>query len=292
MKAITLYIRGYDRASKSFRMLFLIYAAYLVAALLLAIPFLSLAKGMGANSMLPAELMNGFDATVIRELMASGGPAFAVYIKGFLPWMIAFLLLQVYLTGGMVAWVSNPWGRFQFQTFVRESNRLFIRYLKLISWIVIWQIITAMVIWLAWSILVGTQELISDQTLVITVIVAGIIHLMSLLFILMAADLARSSLFLQDSQKSLKTLWQSVKLQFRRFSSIYLLSLLLFLVPCALILLFYWFRSGVIVNNGWILLGVVMIQQLFILARIFLRIWRLASACACQIHCPAKDALQ
>jgi len=81
-------------------------------------------------------------------------------------------------------------------------------------------------------------------------------------------------------------------LQFRRFSSIYLLSLLLFLVPCALILLFYWFRSGVIVNNGWILLGVVMIQQLFILARIFLRIWRLASACACQIHCPAKDALQ
>jgi hypothetical protein len=265
-------------------MILLIYAVYLVAGLLLAIPFLALARVAGGNSLLPAELMKGFDATALRELLASGGQVFQFYLKSLIPWMMAFFLLQVYLTGGMIGWISNPRGRFRVRTFLKDSNRLFFGFFKLSIWVLIWQAVIAFIIWLAWVLLAGSRDLVSDRTLVHSFAIAALVHLLCILFILMLADLARSGLYLLDSRKPLKALWQSVKLLVRRFSATYPLTLLLMLAPGLLIILFYWFRSGITAGNAWVLLGVVLIQQLFILARIFFRTWRLASTFSCRAH--------
>ncbi|MFO7617875.1 MAG: hypothetical protein R6V75_11550 [Bacteroidales bacterium] len=284
MKALNFFTNGYCRTAGSIRMVFFVYTAYLLAGLLLAIPFLALARTAAGNSLLPEELMKGFDATALRELLASGGHSFLYFVKGLVPLMIAFLLLQVYLAGGMIGWVSNPRGRFRVRIFILDSNRYFFRFLKLTIWVLAWQAVIALVIWLAWLILTGSRDLVTDRTLVHSFAIAALVHLLCLLFILMAADLARSSLYLQDSRKSLKALWQSIRLLIRRFSATYPLTLLLILAPGLLVILFYWFRSNITAGNAWILLGVVLIQQLFVLARVFLRTWRLASSFACRAH--------
>ncbi|TSA34144.1 MAG: hypothetical protein D4R64_12640, partial [Porphyromonadaceae bacterium] len=137
MKAISSFIYGFSATIKSFRMIVLIYLCYLVITLLLAIPFYGLFRSIAGNSQLPDSLMNGFDATAIRELLNNGGKAFGFYLKAFMPWIFIFLLFQVYLNGGIFSRVSNPRGKFTISLFHQHGRKYFWRYLKLVFYFLI-----------------------------------------------------------------------------------------------------------------------------------------------------------
>lgn len=278
MKAISSYRHGFSAAMKSLRMIALIYISYLLIALILAIPFYSLFRSIAGNSQLPDSLMDGFDATVIRELLASGGKALAFYLKAFMPWMLAFLLLQVYLTGGIFSWVSNPRGPFRISEFNRHARTFFWRYLKLTAYFLVIHLIISLIIYLPYILTVGSQTDLTDEQVVRPLLFVMSGHFILLVFLFLLGDLVKSMLFEQDSRKVFKTIFRCMKTAFRNFFAFYSLALLLLIIPIALFTGYYLVRSSFLVDTTLLILVAFLLQQALIFLRIFLRIWRLSAA--------------
>ena len=277
MNAISSFLYGFTAAWKSLRMIVLIYLSYLAIALLLAIPFYGLFRSIAGHSQLPDSLMKGFDATAIRELLANGGKAFGFYLKAFMPWIFAFLLFQVYLSGGILSWVSNPRGKFAISLFLQHSRKYFWRFLKLAFYFMVIHVIIGLILYIPYVLLIGSKVGLTDEQIVrpLFFILAG--HLILLIFLFLLADLAKSRLFEQDSRKVLKSIFKCLKLAFRHFFSFWFLGLLLLAVPLALFTGFYLVRSSVVVSTTGMILLLFVIQQAMILFRLILRVWRLAA---------------
>jgi hypothetical protein len=276
MKVIPSYLYGFSAALKSFRMIALIYLSYLGITLLLAFPFYFLFRSAAGNSQLPDSLMQGFDATAFRELLANGGKGFAFYLKGFLPWVFLFLLIQVYLNGGVLSWISNPRGKFSISSFHRHGRKYFWRFLKLTFYFLIIHLIIFLILYIPYGLVTGSQEALTDQQQIRPLVFLICGHAVLLVFILLLSDLVKSRLFEQDSRKVLKTLFSCLKMALRHFFSFYFLGLLLLVVPLLLIAGFYLFRSSFAVSTAGLILLMFLIQQLVVLLRVFLRVWRLA----------------
>lgn len=259
-------------------MVVLIYLGYLLIALLLAIPFYGLFRSIAANSQLPDSLMNGFDATAIRELLAGGGKALTFYLKAFMPWILAFLFFQVYLTGGIFSWVSNPGGKFRISLFNQHARAYFWRYLKLVVYFLIIHLVISLILYLPYALITGSQSGLTDQQIVRPLIFILCGHLVILVFLFLLADLVKSRLFEQDSRLVVKTIFRCLKTAFRNFFTFYFLGFLLLVIPLALSAAYFLVRSSILVNTtGWIVI-VFVLQQMVIFLRVFLRIWRLAAA--------------
>jgi len=277
MKSIEAYSSGFKTATRSVPMIIVIYLTYLGIGLLLAIPFFSIFRSAAGNSLLPEALLGGFDATVIRELLASGGKGFAFYIKGLAPWIVAFFFLQVYLTGGIYYWIGNPRGKFRLAEFNRYCRKLFWRFLKLAAGFLVIHVIIAMILYLPYILITGSGSELTDKQLVNPLLLIGGVHLLILVFIFMLSDCVKSELFAQDTTKVLKMTGRCLKLTFRNFFSVYFLGVLLVIVPLLVIAGYYLVRSSVSAGSGGMILLVFLVQQLFILIRVFLRVWRLTS---------------
>jgi hypothetical protein len=277
MKAISSLKTGFNSALKSLRMVLFIYLSYLAIALLLAIPFYSLFRSAAGNSQLPDSLLNGFDATAIREILMSGGKYFAFYLKAFFPWIIAFLLFQVYLNGGIFSWIANPRGKFPVVLFHQHSSKYFWRFLKLSFYFLIINLIISLILYVPYALITGSKEGLTDAQTMRPFIIVISIHMLLLVFLFLLSDLVKSKIFLQDSRVVLKNMWRCFKLAIRHFFSFYFLGLLCLLLLVAIFAGFYLFRSSVPTDTSGMILLVFLVQQVMIFLQIFLRVWRLGS---------------
>jgi len=277
MKALTSFSYGASAASKSLRMTLYIYFAYLAIALLLAIPFFSLFKSAAGNSQLPDSLMNGFDATAIRELLASGGKYFGFYLKSLLPWIIAFFLFQIYLNGGIFWWVANPRGKFSIAQFQQFSRKYFWRYLKTSFYFLIINLIVALILYVPFFIGILGSKGLTDQQIMRPLLVLAVFHALLLVYIKILADVVKSAVFEQDTRKVWKSITRSLKTSWKRFWSFYLLGWLLLVLPLIVYLGFFLLRSTMTVSTTGMILFVFLMQQITVFLMLFLRVWRLAA---------------
>jgi hypothetical protein len=278
MKAIASYTNGFNAALRSIRMILLIYAGYLVIALLLAIPFFGMFRAASGNSELPGSLLQGFDATAIRELLVNGGGLFRFYLNAVLPWMVAFLLFQVFLGGGIFYWVSNPRGKFSISEFNRHSIRYFWRFLKLTVYMLVVHVVISLVLYVPYVLVTGARTGLTDEQVVRPLLFLAGFHLLLLIFLFLLADVAKSRIFLLDTPKVLKTLFRCFKIAVKHFLSFFLLGFLLVLAPAAVYILFYLFRSPAIAGSFGSILLIFVMQQVMIAIQVTLKVWRQASA--------------
>jgi hypothetical protein len=276
MKAISSYLYGFSAASKSFRMITLIYLSYLFIALLVAVPFFGLFQSVAGNRMLPDDLLKGFDATALRELLSGGGKVFSYYIQAFWPWVFVFLLLQVYLNGGILAWISNPRGKFSGALFHRSGRKYFWRFLKLTLYFAIIHLIIALIVYLPYALITGSKTGLTDEQIIRPLIVCVSVHLVILVFIFLLADFTKARIFEQDSSKVFKSIFKCLKITIKRFFPFYFLGLLLGILPVLLFVGFYLIRSALVVDSTGLIIIIFVLQQIMVYARVFLRTWRLA----------------
>jgi hypothetical protein len=277
MKAISAYIHGFKTAVKSHRLALLIYLSYLLIALLVAIPFYGLFRSAAGNSTLANGLMKGFDATIIREMLASGGDLFRVYLKAFLPWMVAFALLQVYLTGGIFSWISNTRDKFSLAEFSRQGRRFFWRFLKLMFYFLVINLILCLILYLPYVLIISPNSDLTDKQIVVPLIWLAAIHFVLLLFIMLWSDLVKSYLYEQDSLKVFRGIFRVFRMAVRKFFSFWFLGILLMLAPAILFIVYYMIRQAFNADTLGLIIMVFIIQQVFILLRVCIRIWRLSS---------------
>jgi len=271
MKTINSYKKGWTISLNSQRMISLVYVIYLILALLLVIPFYSLFNSMVGSSLLPDQLMDGFSATAFGELLRDGGKNLAFFTKAMAPWLVLFFLLGTFLQGGIIGWISNNQRRFSSKSFVYDCIAYFWPFLKTSFYSLIIQVIIAVLIYLPVSILIGRDNL-SDAYIGRTIIPAVAIHLILLIWVTMVAEFTRFHIFRSGNRKVLKSLWKSIKFSLRRIGGLFGMYLVWVVLPLALIITMYFVRKNWIIDTGLMIFLLLILQQVFIWLRFFLRI--------------------
>lgn len=271
MQFIRSYKSGWAVSLNSKRMNSLVYIVYLVLALLLVLPFYSLFNSVAGTSLLPDELVKGFDATAFGEFLRDGGKAFKFYLKGMFPWLILFLVLGVFFQGGIISWISNDRGRFSSKLFLKRCVDYFWPFLKTCFYILIIQVIFAVLVYLPVTLIVGGENL-TDDYIGKTVIVGIAIHLILIVYGTMVAEYTRFFIYRSGQRKVLKSLWKAIKFTFKRIFKLFGMYLMWVVIPLVLFIVFYLIRINWDIDSGLMILFLFLIQQVFIWLRFLLKI--------------------
>ncbi len=271
MKAIKVYIQSFSTILRSVKLNSLIYLTFFIIALLLAIPFYRLFVSITENSLLAGPLLKGFNATAFGDIIRADGKVFSVYFKGLWPWLLAFWIIGVYFYGGIIHWIANPRGAFVLRTFLDKSGQYFWRFFRLAFYVLVIQAIVALLIYVLPVILAG-KEGMTDQYIIRTISIGIMIHLVFMITISMIADFTRFGLYQNNNKKVLRGMWKSFKFVVRHLGALWMIYLIWLVLPLAMMLGFYLLRTSMNIDSSGLIIGLFVIQQIFIWLRFLLRI--------------------
>ncbi len=277
MKVTNSYISGFKMSFRNIKMTFLIYCINLVLALLVMFPLLSFLKEGFGNSMLPDALLKGFDFTSLADFLRS--------IKGLgstiaqARWTILFyFVLSMFMAGGIL-FSFNSKERFSIKSFLNGCVHYFFRFFKLFFYMLIFNLFVAAIVYLPLIIIVksASDTVSSEATLFYIVLFGVVIHLILLAILQMVAYYTKIRVVSEDSRKVFRSIFRSLKFVFKHFANTFSLFLLQLVAPIFLLIVILFLNSNVGMTSGITILTMFIFQQMFILSRVFTRIWMYGS---------------
>jgi hypothetical protein len=279
MNIFNSYSFGLKSASKSKKMVTVIYAVIFLLAMVIALPFHSVLSGLAGNTMELNPLLRHFNYSIYSDFMNSSGK----YIKPFITaaiWMGAFYyLFTVFFTGGILNILSNESRKFSITGFLSGCGEYFFRYLRLGIYLLLVQFVAGIIVFLPLSkILSNNYDSTQHEASLIYIFIAGAtVFAIIFILILIAGDYAKIILFRNNSKKVIKALLKSFGFVFRNLFSTYALFVILFLVSVFLFLIYLLIDSSPGMISTVTILIMFIVQQMFVWLRVFIKIWLLGS---------------
>ncbi len=211
------YTKGFIQTAKYPRMLFILYFANILMALIFALPFFSALKSSAGHSDFLNGLLQGFDYTVYSNLTYYSGKAFNA-ITGGIKWLIlAYFFLSVFLTGGIIRTLNDD--KFSTSSFFGAGAHSFFRYLGVSLSVVLIQIFFLVLIFgaVGYHIKNNFSEFNSELTAYYWGIGALVIYSAIFMLFSMIGDYAKFYLELNNSFNPLKGFWGGLKYSFKHF---------------------------------------------------------------------------
>ena len=262
------------------RMVFVFYLANLIAGLIIMIPFRSLVSSLVGYSLMGQELSGGINMDFVLELLIKSSDAFDSATGLILLFPFLYWLCNLFFSGGAYGSLINDMGEGTYK-FWGYSARYFARFFRLF----LWSIPLFLVLYLSQYIVTGLKLIIwgSDPYQYIdywiTRIRFGWVYIAIIIFFLMF-DYARIILITNDERRTRRAHWQGIRFTFRHPLKTYTLSCLIFLLGQAFFFTYITIAPLFSTANTFIVLLLLLIQQLYIFARMALRITLYSS----QVH--------
>lgn len=262
------------------KMVVVFYLANLIAGLIIMIPFRSLVSSLVGYSLMGQELSGGLNMDFMLELLIKSSDAFSSATDLILLFPFLYWLCNLFFSGGAYGSLINDMGEGTY-TFWGYSARYFARFFRLF----LWSIPLFLVLYLSQYIVTGLKLLIwgSDPYQYIdywiTRIRFGWVYIAIIIFFLMF-DYARIILITNDERRTRRALWQGIRFTFRHPLRTFTLSFLIFLLGQAFFFTYITIAPLLSTANTFIVLLLLLIQQLYIFARMALRITLYSS----QVH--------
>ena len=131
MNILATYIRGWGSAFKHYKMWGLYYVFNFLFALLLTFPVFKFLETKLANTLVVDKLYEQFDFTIFNDILNEYGDIFGILTNQSLIATFLFLLLAVFLTGGILQIFKHRTQAFSFGTFWEACSHYFWRILGL-----------------------------------------------------------------------------------------------------------------------------------------------------------------
>lgn len=271
------YTKGFIQTAKYPRMWFILYFANLFLALLLALPFFSALNANFGHSDFYLQLLDGYDATVVNEFNYYFGDALKAVFSNIKWVVLAYFLLSIFLTGGIIRTLNED--KFSTSSFFGGSAYSFFRILGLSILISIAQIIFLIAIGaLAGIIIDNYKNNFSSELSYLTVAgIAAAIYFFIFIIFNMASDYGKFYMELNDTHNIFKAFWNGIKYVFKHFLKTMSLYLILLFLPAVIMYVYLYFEKDYKMATSVGILIVFLMQQTFILLRVFLRTWILSS---------------
>lgn len=263
---------GIQRAWRNKSVILSLWLINLTVALFLVVPIYAMIYDHTATSASSAELISGFTATWWTDFSFAQGAALAAWEGGLWIAGALYLMLHVFLAGGVIAFLYGD-QRFPFWArFGSSCGAYFGRFFRLLLLSLIFY---GVVFWID-GLLFEMVERLSDNGglqpqawwghLIRSIITVVLFFAVSMVF-----DYAKVRTVVRDSRSMIIETARSLGFVLRnapRAASLYLL----FALVGALLLVSYWGASQAIEGAGAGLLALFVAQQIYVAARIWLRL--------------------
>ena len=143
----------------------------------------------------------------------------------------------------------------------------------------LFNILVAVLIYLPLVLIIkGAAKTVESESALFYIGLAGfLIHIFLFTILLMVSYYTKIRIVTEDSGKVFKPIFKSIRFVFSHFFNTFILILLL-VVSLLILIGFFFFLNRVIgTSTGLTILIMFLVQQLFIFARIYIRIWAYSS---------------
>ncbi len=274
MSTLTLFNKGLSRTVRQGRMALRLWAVNFAAALLIAAPLAIFVHGHVSRSLSSGDLLARTDihwlADFSRRAMDSAPLAFGLLAIG----AAFYLLLAVFLNGGMIGGLLRPAGRSTPAEFFHDCGLYFWRFLRLALLSIPAYLLVAGALHrlLAAALRTLTRRAATEWP----VLGANLLRLLALVLLLGAVamffDYVKIGLAAGGRRGVLREAWRTLGWLGRRFFRAWGLYLLAGLAFAALTLLYLEVARVLPTGTPWLVLAAFLWQQLYILGRQFSRI--------------------
>lgn len=282
MNFLIAYFKGIWQVIRSVKIIAIHYLLLLILALLSTLPFLNLMEAKVGRSRAIEKLLPDFDYTVYQDFKNMPGvkDTLGAIIDLNFYLAILFVVLTVFLTGGVLKLYKANTEKYTLQSFFAGCTYYFWRLLRLTAYFLIVHAAIAGIFVLIYQQMTkgGFADLGSEVGYieVLKMIVPAYIVVASWFF--MVQDYAKIHLVHQDNNWLYRPFWQSFSLVFRNFFSTFLLYLLNAATFLGIVILFYYLNQMILTDALPGIALAFLLGQAFVIARIAVRLLNLASA--------------
>ncbi|MBI5729700.1 MAG: hypothetical protein HY963_01045 [Ignavibacteriales bacterium] len=278
MKILNAYIEGFKKAFVSKKIVTVIYGiTFLLAAVLVATFKSTLTNNFGNRSEL-YKLFRDFDFTIYSDFINNHGDIVRPIMNQMIWFGAFYFFFTVFFAGGVLKYFDGSAIKSRVQAFFAGSAKFFFRFLRLGLYVLVIQmIIFGVVVFIFSKIISNAADNTPEPGLFTILAIWGTIHLLLFIFVSIVSDYAKIILVKEDSKKVWSALKSGLIFTFKKFFVVYPLYVLLLIVPVALVIIYFGFDTVIGMNSMFTVLVMAVIQQLFIWARWFSKVWILGS---------------
>jgi len=281
LKAVKAYAKGWQFLFNNWKMCLILYAFNIGFAVVAAFPLNNYLQNSVAHTLSIQESLKGFNYAIISDFLNEYGGGLAVVFNQSLVVLFLFLLVSIFLTGGILNVVKYYPSRFESGLFWQGCIKYFWRLFRLTAYFLIAQGLLLYIAYKVYAFISGGInffELESDKQLVDAFKIIFPVYLFLMLLLFLIQDYIKIHIVHQEKFWLTRPIWQGVTLVFKNFLP-FLLLYLFNLITFLLLFAAYWFISDAFQTEtiGMIIL-VFAISQISIIARIGSRIINLSSA--------------
>lgn len=271
MGILKIFGRGFVTANKKARMLVYLWLVNFLFSLILVTPFYFLLQKDFSRSLTGERLIQGFDFLWLGDIIYKYQDVASLFVGWMLVPSIFFLLLQIFLSGGIIGRITAGEEKVNFSSFFGDCGKYFWRFLRvflisIIGYILVFGILGRGIAALlkAWTKNASTQW---------TIIAASFLRLFIFLLLFsvikMFFDYVKVGLAAEESKKTLRGTLSNFSFLGKRFFRAWGLFLLVGLVFIALSAI-YLVVARILPKTGLIPIIIVFLWQQ---AYIFGRVW-------------------
>ena len=268
---------GLNRALNVRKGVLIFWFSFFIMIMVFIFPFRGSLNSVFGSSMITEKLADGFDIEVFADL----GPVLKSLVSFFKAgFMIIFLvgyLINTFITAGLFGTIKNSSGKFSSQEFFKAAVINFWSYfiITLIISLII-DFFSVIIIGVP-ALIASLSESISEKSAYMIVFGSIIIWFVFLPVFFLIADYARAWKASKINDSVFKATGRGFSLTFSRFWRSYFMMLILMIIQLVpIILIGYFLPAWKPVTAGGVFL-LLIVSQLLILLRLFLKTWRYAS---------------
>jgi len=276
-------IQGFRSTWQYLRIVGLLYVLVFLVAALVAYPFQQLLQSTVGHSLMVGDLLKGFDYTFLNDFKNAYGEGFLPIINQSIVAIGVFLLLFIFLTGGLVATLLHRPAPYDKGLFWGQSAHFFWRIFRLSLYFILLQgglLAAYLSIFYQSTSGLSLFEMHCETTISYSFLILTPIYLLIVAFFFLWQDISKIILVQTDKTWIFQSLWASIKLlrkHFFQLLGLYLINALLWL---GLILLNVWLSTSISFEATSAIFYSFLLSQLFVLARLGLKIVNLGSLTA------------
>jgi len=273
MNTISTYIKGWGLSLRHWKMWGLLYILNFLFAVLLTFPVFQFLNGKLSNTLAIDRLKDQFDFTIFSDILGEHGDIIGILTNQSLFSSFLFLLLSIFLTGGILNVFRRRDTPFRFAGFWVGCSKFFWRILGLTVLFLIVQAIVISIFWYLFNGLTagGLDRFSNEAAIYKRAYIVFPIYVVFATIFWMIQDYIK--VVMVDKDLSLfRAIGQGIRFTFRNFFSTFFLYLLNGLTFVALLYIYWQIPTGKAMLLGFL------VGQLFLILRIGTKLLNLGSA--------------
>lgn len=275
--------QGFKQTWRYKTIVFFLYFLTVLLALLVAYPFKNLLESTVGHSMMIADLVKGFDYTFLNDFKNAYGTGLLPIIDQSIAVIVLYLLLFIFLTGGIIATFVQQPKQYNRRIFWEQSAHFFGPFLRLtLYFLIIHGIILGIFLFIFYTSSNGLSPFSLENEGTIAINFKRIVpcYILIAAAVFMWQDYTKIFLVQQPQLWIYQALWAALQFLWSTFRQSYGLYLINLGLWALVVWVHYQLTKNIVYQDSLDIWYSFLLSQLFILNRLIVKLINLSSAVA------------